>query len=121
MSGVRVLDDVVQERGGDRLLVERSSAKDLGDAERVVDELLARAALLALVRARRERERPRRSGRGRAPGLYGSTVLDQLVDEIFVPFASFEERHAQIVVPLPSVTVSPGDAGGAGFNAHTEK
>ena len=45
--GVGVLDDVVEERGGDRLLVEAQLGEDLRDAERVVDELLARAALLA--------------------------------------------------------------------------
>ena len=49
--GVGVLDDVVEERGGDRLLVEVELGEDLRDAERVVDELLARAALLAVVGA----------------------------------------------------------------------
>ena len=47
--GVGVLDDVVQERGGDRLVVEPQLGADLGGAERVVDELLAGPALLALV------------------------------------------------------------------------
>ena len=49
--GVGVLDDVVEQRGGDRRLVQPQLGEDLRDAERVVDELLAGAALLALVRA----------------------------------------------------------------------
>ncbi len=48
--GPAVLDDVVQERGRDRLLVEMELRADAGDAERVVDELLARTPRLALVR-----------------------------------------------------------------------
>ena len=47
---VGVLDDVVQQRGRDRLLVEAELGADLRRAPRVVDEVLARAALLALVR-----------------------------------------------------------------------
>ena len=46
-----VLDDVVEERGRDRLLVEAQLRADLRGAERVVDERLARAALLPVVRA----------------------------------------------------------------------
>ena len=49
----------MEERCGDRLLVEMQLSEDLGDAEGVVDELLAGASLLALVRDRRERERAR--------------------------------------------------------------
>ena len=45
-----VLDDVVEQRGGDRLVVEPQLGADLGGAERVKDEGLPRAALLALVR-----------------------------------------------------------------------
>ena len=55
--GVGVLDDVVQERSGDRLLVEPELGADLGGAPRVVDEVLARAPLLALVPGRGEVER----------------------------------------------------------------
>src|SRR5438094_704264 len=47
---VGVLDDVVEERGGDRLLVEAQLRGDLGDGPRVRDEVLAGAALLTLVR-----------------------------------------------------------------------
>ena len=45
-----VLDHVVQKRGGHRLLVQPKLGADLRDAERMVDELLARAALLTVVR-----------------------------------------------------------------------
>ena len=41
--GVGVLQDVVQERGRDRLLVEMELGADAGDAARMVDELLAGA------------------------------------------------------------------------------
>jgi len=47
----RVLDDVVQERGRERLLVQVELGADLGDAPRVVDELLPGAAELTLVGA----------------------------------------------------------------------
>ena len=46
---VGVLDDVVEQRGRDRRLVEVQLGADLGHAERVVDEVLAGAALLAVV------------------------------------------------------------------------
>ena len=71
--GVRVLDDVVEERGGDRLLVEVELGAELRDRPRVVDELLARAARLAAVRALGEVERPADQLRSR-PGLYDSTL-----------------------------------------------
>ena len=44
-----VLDDVVQERGCDRLLVQAELGADLRHSERVVDEVLAGAPLLAFV------------------------------------------------------------------------
>ena len=40
----------MQERGGDRLLVEPELGADLGGTEGMVDELLARAALLTVMR-----------------------------------------------------------------------
>ena len=49
--GGRVLDDVVEQRRGDRLLVQVQLGADLRHAPRVVDELLARAPHLATVRA----------------------------------------------------------------------
>ena len=68
-----VLDDVVEQRGGERRLVELQLGEDLRDAPRVVDELLARAAQLALVgRARRRRTRASSSSRSTS-GLYAST------------------------------------------------
>ena len=53
---VGVLDDVVEERGCDRLVVEAQLGADLRGPEWVVDERLARAPLLAFVRAAREVE-----------------------------------------------------------------
>ena len=52
---VRVLDDVVEERRGDRLLVEMELGADARDAVRVVDERLARAAHLTAMTLFRER------------------------------------------------------------------
>ena len=105
--GAGVLDHVVQQRGGDRLLVEVELGADLGGAPGVVDEVLAGAALLALVRVRGE-------GEG-APEqvavdvlVVGSDGLDQLVDELLMPFCSFEDRHRKIVLPVFPVAVGGG-------------
>jgi hypothetical protein len=54
-----VLDRVVQKRGGESCLVEAELGEDLRRAPRVIDELLPRPPELALVRPRREVERPR--------------------------------------------------------------
>ncbi len=54
-----VLDDVVEQCCGNRFVVEAQPGADLRRTERMVDEVLARAALLSLVRARREIERAR--------------------------------------------------------------
>ena len=69
-----VLDDVVQERRRDRLLVEVELGADLRDRPRMVDELLAGACASARgVRARRSRTRARISSLS-TPGLYASTA-----------------------------------------------
>ena len=90
--GAGVLDDVVEERGGDRLLVEMELGADARDAERVVDELLAGAARLPLVRALGDLER--------APEevLVDVRVVrldlgDQLLDEVFVMPLGVEDAH----------------------------
>jgi hypothetical protein len=54
-----VLDGVVEERRGERRLVEPEPGEDLRRTPRVVDELLARAPHLPVMGARREVERPR--------------------------------------------------------------
>ncbi len=99
-----VLDDVVHERGGDRLVVEPQLGADLGGAERVVDELFAGAALLALVRLRGERERPCQ----KLPvnvRVVGRNLGEQFLDEILVLLWSLENRHTQIVLRAPEATV----------------
>ena len=63
-----VLDDVVEERGRDRLLVEVQLGADPRDAPRVVDELLAGAAHLPAVAAPRRPRTRGGSARGRPPG-----------------------------------------------------
>ncbi len=55
--GARVLDRVVQEGGAQRLGVEAHAGADLGDADRVGDELLARLAALVGVVLAGEHER----------------------------------------------------------------
>ena len=52
-----VLDDVVQQRRGERRVVEAQLGEDLGDAERMGDEILAASSLLAGMGFRSERER----------------------------------------------------------------
>ena len=101
---VGVLDDVVQERGGDRLVVEPQLGADLGGTERVVDELFAGAALLAFVRLRGERERPCQ----KLPvdvRVVGRNLGEQFLDEILVSLWSLENRHTQIVLRAPEATV----------------
>ena len=90
--GLGVLDDVVQERSGDRLLVEMELRADPRDAERVVDELLARAARLPRVRALGELERAAEQL------LVDVRVVrldlgDQLLDEVFAMPFRVEDSH----------------------------
>ena len=99
-----VLDDVVHERGRDRLVVEPQLGADLGGAERVVDEVLARAALLALVRLGGEGER---AGQQLPVDfrVVGRDLGEQLLDEVLVSLWSLENRHTQIVLRAPEATV----------------
>ena len=55
--GLRVLDDIVEQRRGDRLTVETEVRADARDAPRVVDEILPGAAHLPPVAALRDGER----------------------------------------------------------------
>ena len=73
----------MEERGGDRLLVEVELGADLGDAEGMLDEVLAGAALLALVGARGEVERPAQQ-LAIGVGDVRLDVSDQLVDEVLM-------------------------------------
>jgi hypothetical protein len=101
---VGVLDDVVEERGRDRLVVEVQLGADLGRTERVVDEVLARAALLTLVCARGIRERAAQQ----LPidvRVVGRDLGEQLLDEVLMSFRSLEKRHMQIVLRLSEATV----------------
>ena len=107
-SDLGVLDDVVEERGRDRLVVEPQLRADLRGAERVVDEGLARAALLARVRARREIEGPREQvAVDVVVVVVGRDLGHQLFEEVFVSFPSVDQGHAKIVVRTPPVTVLP--------------
>ena len=76
-----------------------SSARILATPERVVDEVLAGAALLALVRGARRR-RTRGSSRSRSTSaLYASTSRDQLVEELLVALTCLQDGHGQSVLP----------------------
>ena len=117
--GVGVLDHVVEQRGGDRLLVEVELGADLRGAPRVVDEVLARAALLALVRGRGEGEGPREQVAVDVR-VVGSDGLDQLVDELLMPFCRLEDRHRKSVLrafPVAVARVIPR-AGGKSFGSN---
>ncbi len=54
VGGERVLDRVVEDRGGDRLVVEPQVGQDAGDLDRVAEIRVARGALLRAVRLHRE-------------------------------------------------------------------
>ena len=45
----RVLDDVVEQRGGNRLMVHLELGQNFGDGQRMLDVRLARGSMLALV------------------------------------------------------------------------
>ena len=90
--GLGVLDDVVQESGGDRLLVEMQLCTDARDAERVMDELLARTARLARVCALCVLERAAEKL------LVDVRVVrldlgDELLDEVFAMPSRVEDSH----------------------------
>ncbi len=105
--GVGVLDDVVEERGGDRLLVEMEARADLRDAPRVVDEVLAGAALLALVRPLRVGEGPGEQVAVDVGRVLGD-VREQLVDQVLVLPRCLDESHVFSVVPYSGLKVSRG-------------
>ena len=110
--GVRVLDDVVQQRGGDRLLVEAELGADARDAERMVDELLSRAARLPGVRTLRELERPSQQL------LVDVRVVrldlgDQLLDQVFAMPLGVEDTHEISVLSAVSGSVHAGRRRGA--------
>ena len=90
--GVGVLDDVVEKRGRDRLLVEVELGADLRDRPRVVDELLARAAHLAAMVELGEVER----AADQLPvdaGVVALDVSDQLTDEVLVVAFGIDDGH----------------------------
>ena len=99
--GLGVLDDVVQERGRDRLLVEVELGADPRDAPRVVDELLAGAAHLPAVAALGDLERPP----DQVPvdlRVVGLDARKQLLDEVLVVPLSVDDRHELSVRTPPA-------------------
>jgi len=87
----------VEQRGGDRLVVELELGADLGGAPGVEHELLARAALLALVCVRREPEGPRDQVAVDVR-VVGGHVRDQLIDELLMLFMSLKDGHISSVL-----------------------
>src|SRR4029450_7338429 len=93
-----VLDDVMKERGGDRLLVLAQLRENHRGTPGMADERLAGAPLLSLVRA---------GGEAECPGeqlpidlrVVGLDVRKQLVEELLVFLARFEDRHGKSVLP----------------------
>src|SRR5207253_1631934 len=95
--GLGVLDDVVQQGGRDRLLVETELGADLGGAPRVVDEVLAGAALLPFV--------PRGGECEGSPQqvlvevlVVGSDIRDELFDQLLMSSTCFENSHTKSVL-----------------------
>ena len=98
--GLGVLDHVVQQRCGDRLLVEVELRADQGDAERVVDERLAGAPHLAAVGALGlvERAADQLLVDARVVGL---DACDQLVDEVVLVTLRIDDGHGlSLLVPF---------------------
>ena len=90
----RVFNDVMQERGRDRDVVDMELREDLGDVQRVDDVRLARDALLPLVRGERELVRPLDEPPvrarlvafdGRDDGFDGHGFLDDALHETIPP------------------------------------
>jgi len=93
----------VQERGGNRLLVEPELGADLGGAEGMVDELLARAALLTVVRLGGELE----GTANQIPidlRVVGRHVGEQLLDEVLVPLKGVDNGHLLSVLSARALT-----------------
>src|ERR671937_1665882 len=93
----RVLDDVMEERGRDRLLVEAELGADLRRAPRVVDERLAGTPLLPLVRGGGEAERAREELAVDLRVVRGD-LFEQLVDEVLMRSVSLENGHESSVL-----------------------
>ena len=100
--GAGVLDDVVQQGGRQRRLVELQAGEDLRDAPRVEDELLPRLAYLPGVGARGEVEGVREQ-RPVDVDLVRLDLGDQLLDEVLMPLEDCHEAS----VPLPCGAPSP--------------
>ena len=96
---VGVLDDVVQQRRGERRVVEVELGADLRDRPGMVDERLAGASRLAFVRGCGKAERP-----GEELLVDARVVLldgrDQLVDEVLVMTFDVDNRHRLSVLPV---------------------
>ena len=90
--GLGVLDDVVQERRRERLLVQVELGADLRDRPRMVDERLAGAPRLTLVRGGGEAERAREQllVDARVVRLDGR---NQLIDEVLMMSIGVDDSH----------------------------
>src|SRR5579864_704023 len=97
---LRVLDDVVQERGGKRLLVEPELRADPCGADGMLDEIGARAPLLSIVGGLCEPE-----SAGHMLGVDRSAVLrylgEQLVEEVLMLLSFCDSGHCFSVYSGP--------------------
>ena len=101
-----VLDDVVEKRSGDRLLVELQARKDQRDAVRVVDEVLAGAPLLAVMGPRREAKCAAEQVAVDVR-VVGGDLGEQLVDEALISLVKLEDGHAISVLRPFGRHISP--------------
>ena len=108
--GLGVLDDVVEKRGGDRLLVEMQLGADPRDAPRMVDELLAGAPQLAPVPLLGDLECPA-DQLAIDLRVVGLDAREQLLHEVLVMPLGVDDRHDLSVRPefrkSPSISISP--------------
>ena len=88
-AGAGVLDRVVQQRGAQRLGVEAHAGADLGDADRVGDEVLARLAALVGVVLAGEHER-----------LHDGVAVDGLGDLVGVLLDDREEVGEELALEV---------------------
>ena len=108
--GLGVLDDVVQQRGRDRLLVEVELGADPRDAPGMVDEVLAGAADLSAVPALGDLERPPDEVAVDAR-VVRLDARQQLLDEVLVVLLGADDRHGPSVRPGHASSPRPEEAG----------
>ena len=109
----RVLDRVVQQRGAQRLGVEPHAGADLGDADRVDDEVLARAGGAGRRGARRRTRTPARRGSRSTASATSSACSSTIANRSASSSRSSGVRSSGMSAAGPCGVVGSGRPGGA--------